>query len=525
MMTINYDPIHIVTIMHPQEKSAVLGIQNTGAYDHLAKLIGSIRVQSSSKAEMMLTGYPVTPKTAPRLYRIYQTVLKRLHCDQKYDLYVDFGYELTAKTYGSGKMGHLIKINSACLTHLNDSELAALLGHEIGHIQAEHIQTGELLESLDVVTKSLPLASSLLKDTLWGFFAKWMIASEYTADRAALIASQSLEAIASLMLKQMGVTADPEMIRRIYHQKMQKIPSKMGMYYVMMAQNMPSFGMVSRIQEVCQWAMSAEFGEKYPYMQYLSRLLLEDSPVNDQDEKLLLLHKRAANGNAHAQEKLGQLYLFGKGVLNMHPAIAIALLEEAALNGNGNAMYIYSHCMAKEIYGLKHDPAVEAQLQRAAASRVAELAHKTNAFRIPSCKDISVIVKTFAGKRAGMLKCEINTAIPGAPLDQETAQIPQDAFWMCSDEDIYCLDMKQIGGQWFGTALSDKGIFGRLQEDRYPFCITWKQFRDGQVFMRKDLNGKDYIFCNERKLVQVNGTLPGSLAEILVAAKSLWNQA
>lgn len=522
-MNVNYDPVHIVTIMHPQEKSAVRSIQNTGVYDHIAKLIGSISVQANTKADMMLTGYPVTEKTSPRLFKIYQTVLKRLHCDQKYDLYVDFGYDLTAKTYGSGKRGHLIKINSACITHLNDEELAALLGHEIGHIQAEHIQNRELLESLDLLTKSLTLAGSLVKDTIWGYFAKWMVASEYTADRAALIACQNLEALSSLLLKQMGVPADTEMICRIYHQQMQKLPVKMGMYYVMMAQNMPSFGMVSRIQEICRWAISEEYRRRYPYTHYQARVLLGEESKSEQDEKLLLLHKRAANGNAHAQEILGQQYLFGKGGLEMHPDIAIALLEEAAFNGNGKAMYILSHCMSKEIYGLKHDPTVEKHLQRAAASRVSELKDKTDASSIPSYTELSTVVKTFAEKRSGMISCVVNTSGSGAPLDQETAQVPKDAFWMGNDEDVYCMDVRQIADHWYGTAVSNKGIYGRMADDQYPFHITWKQFRDGQVFMRKSY-GSDYIFCDEQRLVQVRGDLAGSLAEVLVAIKSLWNK-
>lgn len=520
MMNVDYNPAHIVTITHPQEKGAVLSIQNTVAYDYLAKLIGSVSVQAKTKADMVLTGYPVTEKTSPRLYRIYQTVLKRLHCDQKYDLFVDFGYDLMAKTYGSGKTGHLIKINSACLTYLNDSELAALLGHEIGHIQAEHIQTRELLDSLELVTKALPLASSLVKDTLWGFFAKWMVASEYTADRAALLACQNLEALTTLLLKQMGVTADREMIRRIYHQKMQKLPSKLGMFYVMMAQKMPSFGMVSRIQEVCRWAISAEFCEKYTYTHYLARLLLEDSVVNEQDEQLLLLHRRAASGNAYAQEKLGQLYLFGKGGLKMHPAVGIALLEEAAFSGNGNAMYIYSHCMSKKIHGLKHDIAVERQLQRAAASRVTELKDKVEVYREPSLTDLPVIVKTFTEKRRNVLQCIVNTSNPGTPLDSDCAQIPRDAFWMCIDEAVYCMDVKQIEDQWYGTAVSEKGIYGRMPYEKYPFFLTWKQFKNGRVVMQK-YDGINYIFCDKQKLFQVNDILPGSMAEVLVAAKSL----
>ena len=519
-MKVKYSPVHIVTITHPLEESAILSIQNNSVYDHLAKIVGSISVQVNAKANMMLTGYPVTEKTSPRLHKIYQTVLERLHCNQKYDLYVHFGYDLIAQTYGSEKTGHLIKVNSACLTKLTDSELAALLGHEIGHILANHIQNKELLDSLELVIKQWPLANSLVKDTIWGFFARWMVASEFTADRTALIASQSLEAVSTLMLKQMGVPVNSEIIRRIYHQEIQTVPDKLGMYYVMMVQNIPSFGMVSRIQEICQWAISAEFRERYSYTHYLARLLLEDSAKDSLDEKLLLHHKRAANGNIIAQEKLGQMYLFGKGGLDMNPAIGIALLEEAAFNGNGSAMYLFSHCMAKEINGLKHNLAVERHLQRAAASRGIELKDTAEIYYVPSLTDLTPIVKTFTENRRNMLRCIVNESNLGAPLNSEITQIPQDAFWMCVDEEVYCMDIKQIEEQWYGTAISAKGIYGRMLDEQYPFFVTWKQFKDGQVVMRKSY-GKNFIFCNEQRLFQVNSVVFGSIAEILVAIKSL----
>lgn len=523
MVDIRYPQVHIAAITHPLEQETLLGVQKNGVYDHLARFIGSVKAQAETQAGMLLTGYPVTPKTSPRLHRIYQRVLQRLHCDQKYELYVDFGYELTAKTFGSGKTGHLIRVNSACLAHLSDGELAALLGHEVGHILADHIQNRELLESADLVTRYLPLANNIVKDTLWGFFSRWMVASDFTADRAALIASQSLEAVASLLLKQMGVSSDEEMIRHIYHQEIRRLPDNLGMFYVMMAQKMPSFGMVSRLQEICRWAISPEFGKSYAYPHYLARILLQDPEESEADGLLLLLHRRAANGNVGAQEKLGQLYLFGKGGVAMAPGTGLALLEEAAFNGGGNAMYIYSHCIGKEIHGLKKDPIVEAQLLRAAVSRGAGPGGVSAVREYPGFTDLPAIIRTFVTGRENTLQCTVNTAAPGEPLDPEIAQAARDAFWMGGDEKVYCLDMQQDMDRWFGTAISDKGIYGRMQDLRYPFFLSWKQFRDGQVFKRSK-DGQPYLFCDDCRLFLMKEVLTGSIAEILIATKSLMDR-
>lgn len=518
MLDIKYWPVHIETITHPLEKEAMLSIQKNSFYDHLARQIGSLKVQAGAKAEMMLTGYPVTKKTSPRLYQVYRTVLKRLNCDQEYDLYIDFGYDLVAQTFGSGKTGHLIRVNSQCLSCLNDEELAALLGHEIGHILADHIQNRELLESMDILIKHLPMAGGIAKDTLWGFFSRWMIASEFTADRAALIASQSLEAVASLLLKQMGVAPSEDTIREICARKIRPMPEKLGMFYVMMAQKMPSFGMTARIQEICTWAVSQQFCKLYTYSAFMSRLLLGDPAKNNQDEKLLLLHRRAANGNVSAQERLGQLYLFGKDGLEMEPAIGIALLEEAAFYGGANAMYIYAHCLMKSIHGLKHNEKVEQQLLRAAASRNDNLSKQIVVPVYPSFISLPAVVKAFVTNRENRIQCTVNVESPGSAVDSDTAQIAQDAFWMSSEDAVYCTEMERIGERWYGTAITAQGIFGRMKDEAYPFFVPWKQYRDGEVCKRYKENG-EYIFCNDRRLCRAEGNLIGTVAEILVKIK------
>ncbi|MBR5565273.1 MAG: M48 family metallopeptidase [Roseburia sp.] len=518
-MDIAYNFWDILTITHPQEKESIQKIQESSFYVDLAKVIGSIRLRLNSKAEMNLEGYPVTKRTYPRLYHIYQKVLKRLHCDQEYELFVDFGYNLTAKTYGSAKDGHMIVINSACLEELNDEELAALLGYEIGHILSDHIQTRELLSSMDLVTKQISFGGDIVQKTIWGFFAKWLVGAEYTADRAALLASQSMEAVVSLLLKQMGSSLDKMTISQILNQRTEAVPEKLGMFFILMVQDMPSFGMIARIQELAQWIKSEEFRQRFPYMHYTARNFIKDIPQNDEDEQMLQMHKKAENGNAAIQKELGEYYLFDRGILPCEPETGMALIIEAALNGDGKAMFILSTAMNREIAGLKSDKVREEQLIRAAASRVDSLRKHAEALgELPKLKMLSDNLNEFAQKRRGKIHCYINTKHPGQALEGDAAQIARDAFWMCADDAVYAAELEKTEDGWFGTAVSKNGIYGRMQEDKYPFMISWKIYALGEVY-QKYAKEDEYLFCDTHRLCRKQSEMVGSIMEILISIK------
>lgn len=488
-------------------------------------MAGSLCLRLNSKAEMNLNGYPVTKKTCFRLYRIYKQVLKRLNCDQEYDLFVDFGYELMAKTYGSSKDGHMIVVNSVCLEELDDEELQALLGHEIGHILAEHIQNKELLSSMDLITKHIPFGGDMVQKTLWGFFAKWIIASEYTADRASLIASQNLKAVVSLLVKQMGLSLDKISISQILEQKAESIPQNLGMFFVLMAQDMPCFGMVARIHELKNWIKSEHFRQRFPYIHYTARNFVGDIPQNDMDEHILWMHKRAENGNAAIQKQLGEYYLFDKGIVPWNPKTGIALITESSLNGDGKAMFILSVGMNHEIGGLKQDMAREQQLIRAAGSRVESLqVHAEKLGELPQLKILPNILSSFLQKRRGMTQCYINIEYPGQALDGDIVQIAKDVFWMCTDDIVFVAELKNTKDGWFGTVVSKNGIYGRLEDDKYPFMISWKQYVMGEVY-QKDTKDDTYLFCDTYRLCRGQSEMIGSMAELLFFIKLKIEQA
>jgi len=94
----------------------------------------------------------------------------------------------------------VIVVRSALLDKMSSDELVAVLGHELGHLHAEHslyqslataLLQGGVAASQVVRLVSLPIQRTLLR---------WSRCAELTADRAALLASRDLGACMSMML-------------------------------------------------------------------------------------------------------------------------------------------------------------------------------------------------------------------------------------------------------------------------------------------------------------------------------------
>lgn len=89
----------------------------------------------------------------------------------------------------------LIVITSSMIDQMSNESLQFFIGREMGHIRAGHTWLRTLLRPLG---SGIPVIGKLLDSVIFG---DWMNRTEYTADRAGLIACNSLTVSISTMLK------------------------------------------------------------------------------------------------------------------------------------------------------------------------------------------------------------------------------------------------------------------------------------------------------------------------------------
>lgn len=519
MLEVEYAPVSATVFVHPLEYELQLSAQKDGLFNYFAASVGDLSMKVSSLPQMRLNAFPVNEYTYPRLYRIYRMVLDRLQCDEIFELYVDFDYDLTARSYGSSKDGHLILVNSACMQELNDGELAALLGREVSHIENGHIHYREMLDSIHLITDRLAVAGDIVAKKVSGFFSKWMIASEFSADRAALIASRSFECVATLMLKQMGISPEAEQVRRVLEQHIDLMPEKMGVNYMIMAKAFPTLGMAGRLVELYKWVNTGEFRINYPFMHYMAKAFVPCQLQDETENMLILLHRRANNGNPAAQEQLAVGYHNGTMGLPKAYEPYLALTQAACYNGNGRAMYSMYQILSKNLAGQKASRYLQHQLLRAAASRFGGA--QSEAAHLPPLVDFPLLSKAvFASvkKNGSNTTCMLNIQSPGEPLRNETAEEILDAFWMPTSDHIYAAELKRKNGMCYGVALSERGIYGRFIDKRFPYMVSWEDFLRQPLTIYHE-GPERYLASGNRKVSRWEGRekMAGTINEILVS--------
>ena len=147
----------------------------------------------------MKRGIVLTPRLSPRIYSIFHKACVAFGIETEVEVICIRQPEVNAfavveprgpKTYS------YIGISSAALEMLDDLEIQALLGHEISHFLFDNHRLNALIRrggGEGQVTILPPMGESL--------FLRWRKKAELSADRAALIASNSLEASARCLIK------------------------------------------------------------------------------------------------------------------------------------------------------------------------------------------------------------------------------------------------------------------------------------------------------------------------------------
>lgn len=506
-MKIDFGKLFDAEMVHPLEYESAKACQSVAVYDWLAKQAAQIKKNLTDLPEAAARWFPVNQFTSPRLHGLYMLALKRLNCAEEYPLFLKNGYDLTAKALGSRSEGHMIVMNDACAEELNDGELLALLGQQIGHIRGDHIQQLELLDLLESSAQSIPMMGTIIGKKLWSYFADWLVASQYTADRAAVFAAQSVYAVESLLLRQIGLDpASPE-AKALEQQPVKQAKGKSGVFFIKSWHEMPAFGNVERIQEVRAWVRSGEMKKDHPQVYYQCRVEENDPAFSPEDESVLRLHASAMEGDAKAAVKLAELYIQGKEALPVCTAAAACLFQYAACQGDPLAMRYLIGFMQHGIENMENDERRIEQLFRAAYSRKLATSRPNPYGPLPVNESLRALV--------GNLEQKYGVSSPGG----EELQRAKDAFWIPQDDDVYsCSVCTNSDGWLFGLAAASTGLYGRTDEKSLPFMIKWEEFEARDLYSRETDDGW-WIFSGPARLIQKPKNMHGTMAELLILLK------
>ena len=153
--------------------------------------------------ELQGSNFLVTRESCPELYEVVHDVADTLDVRPLPRFYTQWGYNINGYTTGY-KEDTLLVLNSGTVDLLEEDELRFVAGHEMGHVKSGHVIYHTMGELFNNAIGQIPLVSSLTTPIYYALMY-WIRMSEFTADRAGLLACQNIDAAVSAIIKMSGL--------------------------------------------------------------------------------------------------------------------------------------------------------------------------------------------------------------------------------------------------------------------------------------------------------------------------------
>ena len=188
---------------HAADRAALQSLRSVPGFDEVVKKVYAFLGERGIRLLFQADAVRVGATQFPRLNQLYTDVVTTMDWSKRPELYVSQTPFVNAGAYGMD--APFIVINSGALKLLDDDEMRALLGHELGHVMSGHALYHTILALiLYVGFSSLPFLAGIALLPVRYALLEWFRKSELSSDRAGLLASQDPQAALRMFLKMAG---------------------------------------------------------------------------------------------------------------------------------------------------------------------------------------------------------------------------------------------------------------------------------------------------------------------------------
>jgi Zn-dependent protease with chaperone function len=199
--------LQIESYEHPWDKSARDALEQVPGFTGLTRKLNEIGFERLLRVQYTGSSLKVSQTNFPELHNALREACNILGICHQPDLYLQWNYNINGFTAGVEKP--IIVLNSGCIDLLSPDELLFVIAHELGHIKSKHVlyyQTATYLPALVHYLGNFTLGiGGLLTSGLQLALQNWQRMSEFTADRAGLLACQDPNVAANAMVKMAGL--------------------------------------------------------------------------------------------------------------------------------------------------------------------------------------------------------------------------------------------------------------------------------------------------------------------------------
>lgn len=192
---------------HEFDRKALDTLEGTPGLEKLVRKINKHAIERVNRISYTGSYLKVNENSFPDIYQLLEEVCENINLRNVPELYIQWNYDVNACTIGSENP--IIILNSGAVDLLSPEELLYVIGHEAGHIKSGHMLYHEMSMVLpyigDVIGAATLGIGSLVSTGVEIALYHWYRMSEFTADRAGLLACQDEKAVIKALTKMAGV--------------------------------------------------------------------------------------------------------------------------------------------------------------------------------------------------------------------------------------------------------------------------------------------------------------------------------
>ena len=188
---------------HAADRAALNTLRAIPGFDEVVRKIYGFFGERGVRLLFQANAVRVGPTQFPRVHGAFSDVCATMDWEPRPDLFVSQTPLVNAGAFGMDRP--FIVLNSGALALLDDEELHAILGHELGHVMSGHaLYRTILIIILEFGFRNLPFLAGIALLPIQLALLEWYRKSELSSDRAGLLASQDAVASMRMFMKLAG---------------------------------------------------------------------------------------------------------------------------------------------------------------------------------------------------------------------------------------------------------------------------------------------------------------------------------
>ncbi|HEU4347320.1 MAG TPA: M48 family metallopeptidase [Actinoplanes sp.] len=189
---------------HPADRGALTALRELRGFDDVVKAFFGMWNERGFRLSFLAGSIRVDHRQYPRVYQRFTEAASTLDVTELPEVYVTQNPIINGQAIGMSRP--FIVITTGAVERLDDDELRAMLGHEVGHVLSGHSVYKTILMILTRWAANLswlPVGAIALRAIIAAMF-EWWRKAELSADRAGLLAAQDPGASLRLLMKLAG---------------------------------------------------------------------------------------------------------------------------------------------------------------------------------------------------------------------------------------------------------------------------------------------------------------------------------